>query len=415
MEGWVRYYVAALLLLPLLVVWRQNNATFSHEGSIDPWIYFGFFQNLVEFKRGLFPGTYFGERLSWLLPGAAIHRLLPALAANYVLHLGVHTVAAAAFFSIVRRTIDARVATLSTLFFTLHSWLWAATGWDYVDGAAIAYGLLSLALLTRAARLERPGLTLLGAGAAAAGMLYSNLFVATLLPALPATYIVLARLWRRRTLWRSIGDMALWCVAGAALVTGALGAVNYWIEGEFWFFAQSLGAASRLMKANRWHHGITIATGPWAGHIYPHLWLPAMAGVAALAGLAAWLRPRPQPKRIPALLFCGQYVYVAAIMAYFQFFANNAVLGLHFYASYLLPFAFLTLAATLWAQAGDMGERWFGGACAACLLVLERMWADPAGHLLPLWPMGMAVTLALAGVGLAGRIVFRNRVAGVLF
>src|ERR1039457_4695182 len=68
-------YLAAGLLLPLLVLWRQDNTLFTGYGYIDPWFYFGFFRNLVEFKRNLFPGSSYGSRLAWILPGAAVHSL----------------------------------------------------------------------------------------------------------------------------------------------------------------------------------------------------------------------------------------------------------------------------------------------------------------------------------------------------
>ena len=40
-------YLAAVLLLPLLVLWRQDNTLFTGSGYIDPWVYFGFFRNLI--------------------------------------------------------------------------------------------------------------------------------------------------------------------------------------------------------------------------------------------------------------------------------------------------------------------------------------------------------------------------------
>src|SRR5208283_5519114 len=86
-------YMIAVLLLPLIVLWRQDNTLFTGYGYLDPWFYLGFFRNLVEFKRNLFPATYYGSRLSWILPGAAVHGLFAPVAANCVLHLGVHTVA----------------------------------------------------------------------------------------------------------------------------------------------------------------------------------------------------------------------------------------------------------------------------------------------------------------------------------
>src|SRR5579862_9586052 len=69
-------YLAGVLLFPLLVLWRQDNALFTGYGYIDPWIYFGYFRNLVEFKRSLSIGNPHGTHLSWILPGAALHHFL---------------------------------------------------------------------------------------------------------------------------------------------------------------------------------------------------------------------------------------------------------------------------------------------------------------------------------------------------
>ena len=66
-------YLAAVALLPLIVLWHQDNALFTGYGYIDPWIYFGYFRNLVEFKRNLFVGDPHGTHLSWILPGAVLH------------------------------------------------------------------------------------------------------------------------------------------------------------------------------------------------------------------------------------------------------------------------------------------------------------------------------------------------------
>ena len=50
-------YLAAVCLLPLMVLWSQDNILFTGYGYIDPWVYWGYFRNLVEFKRSLPPGS----------------------------------------------------------------------------------------------------------------------------------------------------------------------------------------------------------------------------------------------------------------------------------------------------------------------------------------------------------------------
>src|SRR5579872_4849824 len=59
-----------VLLLPaMLVLAARPDAIFPPTDGIDPWVYFGFFRNLVDFQRDVFPGTYYGSRLSWIIPG----------------------------------------------------------------------------------------------------------------------------------------------------------------------------------------------------------------------------------------------------------------------------------------------------------------------------------------------------------
>ena len=50
-------YVLAVLLLPAIVLWRQDNTLFTGVGYLDPWFYLGFFRNLVNFKGSAFPFT----------------------------------------------------------------------------------------------------------------------------------------------------------------------------------------------------------------------------------------------------------------------------------------------------------------------------------------------------------------------
>jgi hypothetical protein len=100
-------------------------------------------------------------------------------------------------FSVLRVTAGVRGAFLTAMVFSFHPWLWAATGWDYVDGPDIAYCLLALALLTRSARQPVRRGSLLLAGMALAGMVYSNLSWIMIAPLLPLYYIVLVRAWHR--------------------------------------------------------------------------------------------------------------------------------------------------------------------------------------------------------------------------
>src|ERR1035438_8142406 len=233
-------YTLAVALLPLIVLWHRDNALYSPPWYGDSWFYLGFFRNLVEFKGSLFFDFYYGSRLSWVLPGFLIHSVFSVVAANCVLHLTVHIVATLSLFSTLRLTAGVRRAYLATMVFSVQPWLWAATGWDYPDGAGIAYCLLAMALLTRSALQPNGKWSLLLAGMALAAMAYAHLFLASLAPLLLLYYIGSAWAWRRTPPIQAAARLFLWAGAGLAIVTAAFGCINYVLDGNFWFYAPSI-------------------------------------------------------------------------------------------------------------------------------------------------------------------------------
>jgi hypothetical protein len=401
-------YLLAVLLLPLLVLWHQDNALFTPPG-IDAWFSLGFFRNLTEFKRTLFPGTYYGSRLSWILPGYLVHSLFSPIVANCVLHLTVHLVATFSLFSILRLTAGVRSAFLTAMVFCVNPWLWAATGWDYMDGAGIAYCLLSMALLTRAA-VRPPGKwSLVMAGAALAGSVYANLFWVSLVPLLPLYYVALVWTWRRTRLVHSLASLCLWAGLGFGLVTALLGGINYLLDGHFWFYAPSLHAARELASAkNPWFQTI------WYNHeLGRWLWFSAIAFATAIVLLPFRVRKEATGRNATGLLFSLQLLLAVAIMEYLQE-SGSPVLGISYYASYLLPFAFLTIGSSFWPGSDKMSPRAFVSICCAAAAVFAIFWYDSGRQLLSLWPVPSRETILLGGALLALALVLRQRSMGTL-
>jgi hypothetical protein len=141
---------ALLAGLPLLLFAANPSWVYSQPGTIDPWIYQGFFRALPDYQSRLFPGTYYGSRLSWVLPGYCAYRLLPPFAANLALHLGVFYLAVFSFYSLAARTVSRRAALLGAVLLGCNPLILQEVGGDYVDGVGVAYALLALALLARA-------------------------------------------------------------------------------------------------------------------------------------------------------------------------------------------------------------------------------------------------------------------------
>jgi hypothetical protein len=401
-------YTVAVALLPLIVLWHRDNALYSPPWYGDPWFYLGFFRNLVEFKRSLFFNLYYGSRLSWVLPGFSIHSLFSAVTANCVLHLTVQIVATLSLFSTLRLTAGVRRAYLATMVFSVQPWLWAATGWDYPDGAGIAYCLLAMALLTRSALQPVWKSSLLLAGMALAAMAYAHLFLASLTPLLLLYYIGSAWAWRRTPPIHAAARLFLWAGSGFGILTVAFCCINYLLDGNVWFYAPSI-VRGRAMASN-----FMFFRPVWLEHqLVPWLW-PAVAGsIAALLLLPSRARRELSGRNAAALLFSAQLLLAFAYMVYLQS-RGNTVLGHYPYVSYLLPFTFLAIGISFWPAVETMSLRAYVIVCSTTAAVFAAVWFEPLGPLSPTSPVAQHAWLAFCAGTLPLALLLRRRMAGTL-
>jgi hypothetical protein len=400
-------YVLAVLLLPAIVLWRQDNTLFTGVGYLDPWFYLGFFRNLANFKGSAFPFTYYGSRLSWILPGALLHSLFSPVAANCILHLAVQSVATVSLFTTLRIAAGARRAFLATMVFSVNPWLWFATGWDYVDGVGIAYCLLTMALLTSAAVRPVKRWTLLAAGMALAALVYSNLFWVALAPLMPLYYIALAWMWRRTPAIRSFLSLCLWFGAGCAIVTVVFGGINHLLDGHFWFYAPSVLAALNLVShTSPWFQSI------WINHVLaPWLWFSVIAGCAGLVLLPYRLRRPLTGTNAAGVLFAAQWSLAIAWMGYMQG-RGGVSLGFPFYASYLLPFTFLVIGTSFWPAAEKISQARYLPICCMAAVAFGAVWYDYSALILPTWLDAIREVL-VGGCVLALGLALRRRTVGI--
>ena len=243
-------------------------------GTSDGWAYYGYFTNLPAFLRA-FPAAYNGSRLSWILPGAVVHQILPPMAANYALHLGVYYLAVAALYVTLSRVVGDRAALLVSVMTGCYAYFLRAVGWHYVDGAGVAYYSLALAFVTAAPAARQPWLAYLGRAVVYAGAFHSNMAWAVMGLALAYDYLVTPR--RPSTkVWRDTGFL----LAGFASLTILLGAVAVANGGRFLFFAPT------------WAHGTGLTLRPKA---YTHDWATWLSAayflaVPCLVLVIAWSR-----------------------------------------------------------------------------------------------------------------------------
>ena len=315
MAGWL-----AVLMLPLCVVAINTSWLMTLPGAIDPWVYFGYFSNL-RLYLDVFAGTYYGTRLAWIVPGALAHGLLPLMAANYVLHLGVYYTAIVALYFTLTRVAGRRAALIAAIFAGCYSYLLYAVGWDYVDGAGLAYYSVAIAGLTAAFDARRRWLALVCAGAGFAASFHTNVVWGCMLPAFGYYYIVTTR--GRGHVFRD----SLFVIAGAVLVTFALGIVSVAHGGQWLFFMPSIRIASALLSGNTYKAGLATR---W----FLALWLlfPAVVLVSTVYFVIARRAGETRLGRLAA----EHYLLMCLIFVVFDL-TGGALLQYPFYVSYLIP------------------------------------------------------------------------------
>src|SRR6185295_9311228 len=93
-------------------------------GTIDPWVYHGFFGHFSEYITSWFPGTYYGSRLAWIIPGYIANALLSPVNANYVLHFAVYYLVALSLYTIVPHFYKPQTEFPVSIAFTRNQYLW---------------------------------------------------------------------------------------------------------------------------------------------------------------------------------------------------------------------------------------------------------------------------------------------------
>jgi hypothetical protein len=359
-----RWHLLLLLLAPLAILVPNSDAVYPRVGNVDSWIYYGFFENLFEFKRFLFSETYYASRVSWIFPGWLVHSIFQPFVAMYVLHTAVLYAVLLSIYYVVAAVLDRRTALIASLACGFYPFLWRATGSDYSDGAGIAYYLAALAFATKASQSKRRQFALILAGALLAAAIWSNFFWCLLCPPFLLHYLGVGRLEGadRRSLLR---DLLLWMGVGFVSLTVLLAAVNYVIDGHWLFFMPAVKFTIKYGNVtDRWRQkGVD-----WSSKQFLRIAIVVLIAGAAVLSRRIW-KDGIRPHRGRLLLYL-EFVFSCAIWVFLEA-RTNPVLQLHYYASYLIPATFLGLAAVLPPFSAVTA---YGIAAAAVAVVLRCSW-----------------------------------------
>ncbi len=351
--------VWAACVLTLLVF--RPGFGFPSFGVLDSWIYSAYQWDWRNQIRDFGP-TYYGSRLSWILPGALLHSILPLTVATVVYKLILSAILAGACAVIVFRNVGFGAAILTTALSVLCPQIIVALHSDYIDTAVILYGALTLATITVAR--DSPhwrGLIFL-AGCFFSGMVIANVGA---LPSLGAGIAICHLVWLRWNAVRQIGCVGLYVAAGLAVCL-VLGAVHRLAGGDFFFLKPQVSMINFMLETNLAKTKSWIPADRWWFTQATWLVLP-LGGILWGAWRAAFSPPAHRRQRELIQALTAGLAVSFSIAALMQAREINATLSVGYYASFYLclalPLAAACLAPPAWQPAD---RRWL----AACLVAL---------------------------------------------
>lgn len=371
--------VLAWLAATLLLFLCRPGYTFGPTDSIDGWVYTGYQWNLRGHIKEFGP-LYYGSRLSWIIPGAILHSLLPPVAANICFKLSVSALFASACGAITYGTAGIRGALLAVCLSVFCPQFIYALHADYVDSAVIMYGALAMAGITLARDSRYWPAWILLAGVMFAGMVVANL---TSL-AFPGLGIALYHLlWLRWGFWRQLGCAGLYLAAAVVVVAG-LGWVNQSIGGEFLFLRPQFEMLSSLNKASG---------NPWAAKDWHWVWeatwlvLPVGALSWGLFRSIVARSTHAQTQRLTVALTGA--LAVSGLVAVILEMRGQPVLYFYYYASFQVGLAVPLLATCCVFSAEDRNKSvaWlFGGIALTAVVVVAVDSCSVSTHLIRYLP-----------------------------
>lgn len=370
-------FVLLILLLPFVILTYDSSWLITFPSHLDPWYSLAFFRELPATLR--FASTYYGsDRIAYWIPGSIVHHAFSPLWANHVLRFCYFYLATLSLYSTLSQTLGRKTALVTTVLLGTYWHFQSEIGWNYVDGAGVAYLLLTLAALTRAGQATARSFWLAAAGAAFAAAINTNIILAETIVPLFIYHAGSAR-QKGATLRRIVWD-SLAFIAGGLALTAILG-IYYYAATHKVLYSATFDCLRSLAKA-----GPNRSTSSELGYEVPTLltWLPAarwleipvFVACSAVVHLASLRLRRSAPANPFVSLFHATFLAHAALYVVMQSLSMH-VLHIAWYAIYLVPFMFLSLAGLLCRPVERLPGASVVAACAVGLGVLIVLFSVP--------------------------------------
>lgn len=331
-----------IIIFPLFVFLLNEKLVFfdnPHEVIIDPWVYAGYFVNLDKFLP-LFGETYYGDRISWILPGYGLYHIFPPIIAHIVLHIVFFITSLLAMYILLKMAFDRNTALFTTLLFGAYPFFLFEISTDYPSGAVITYMVLAFASLNLALKKNYSKLFLFASGIFFACMAYAQIFSLVFLPVFIFTFLFFS--WRQK-IQTILYEVSIF-LAGGIVISVFFTICNYIITGSQFFFVTQITQALYYATTNINPYYIPISFWIWNA-----VWLIVPALIAVTSLIFLYFNHRSKFCINPYfLLFQINYLLMLAIFIYLNLKQNpSADLQITYYACYLIPLIFLALGAQL--------------------------------------------------------------------
>lgn len=384
---WLVCFLALLALRP--------GFPFPPYGLLDSWIYTSYQWDLRN-QIADFGPTYYGSRLSWILPGAILQSIVPPVAAEISFKGFMSAMLAAAAGFTGYRTVGFRWSLLLVAVVTLNPQLIVGFHADYIDTPVIVFAAVALALNVAARESHRWPIVIFLAGAAFACMVSANL---SSISTVGFGLVIFHFVWLRWNFLRHLLSL-LFYLAGFASVVLIIGLAHLWVGGSFNFLQAQIDMAL-YMKG--------LATNPWMPTdplwFMGATWLITPAVALLWGGYHSTISP-PANIRLRQLIRALTGALLASLLVgcIWEICSVAAVMSLYYYASFHLTFALPLLISCCAASAPTTAPRWprlFAGLALTFSLGLAgfplNSWAA-LGRIMHFLPRPEALPLAVAGL-----------------
>ncbi len=267
--------------------------------------------------------TYYVLRLPGSSPGRAAFGIANPEFASLLLCAVIVTVSGFSVYWMVRWYYGHVSAVLAALALITNPYFMSTTGWQYPDGAAIAYAIVALALYLRPH--GRPSWNDSLAAAALTFSVFTNVAGAPMIASL-----LLIPVWRCRHSARELRRLVFCTLAGVAVTTVLLSGVSKSVLGDARIFKPQLDAWLTAL------HNPTYLSGTWGsgpGFLTGAVRLFTPAFLLVFGPVLLLVSPKPSALAWPiyfALLTC------CSIYAFQEFALNRVGLRVPYVSSYMM-------------------------------------------------------------------------------